>query len=192
MTDPASTAPGPVFPDKPIHPDQSEGRTAVYPGSFDPITLGHLDIVERSSRLFTQVIVALSDGSFSKKYAFSTEERQRMLELATAKLPNVEVRPFSGLLTQFANQVGARVLIRGLRAITDFEYEFQMAAMNSTLAPDVETVFLMTSTRYSYLSSSIVKEIAIHGGPIKFFVPPIVHDSVVERLAPKGERASPV
>lgn len=155
---------------------------AVYPGSFDPITLGHLDIINRSSRLFSHVVVALSESSRSKAFAFSTAERQSMIEKVTVGLSNVRVQPFSGLLTRFAQSLGATVLIRGLRAISDFEYEFQMASMNHTLARDVETVFMMTATKHSYLSSSIVKEIASLGGEIGHLVPPAVHEDIRSRF----------
>ena len=160
---------------------------AVYPGSFDPITLGHLDIIERSSRMFADVVVAVSHSSRSKRFAFDTDERIAMICKVAAPFSNVRVVTFSGLLTRFARSIGATAVIRGLRAISDFEYEFQMASMNHTLAPEVETVFLMTATRHSYLSSSIVKEIASLEGDISHLVPPEVHADIVARFAQKSE-----
>ena len=160
--------------------------TAVYPGSFDPITLGHLDIIERASRMFSEVVVAVSQASKSKRFAFDTEERMAMIRKVAAPFANVRIVGFSGLLTQFARGIGASVLVRGLRAISDFEYEFQMASMNHTLAPEVETVFMMTATRHSYLSSSIVKEIAGLQGEIAHLVPPEVHADIVARFAQTG------
>lgn len=161
----------------------SRTLTALYPGTFDPVTLGHLDIVQRSSKMFPRVVVAVSAASVSKRYAFDTEERIEMLRRVVTPFPNIEVVPFTGLLTQFARQIGASVLIRGLRAITDFDYEFQMAAMNHTLAPEVETVFLMTSTRYSYLSSSIVKEIAVNHGRVDHLLPKEILQDVIDRFS---------
>jgi pantetheine-phosphate adenylyltransferase len=155
---------------------------AIYPGSFDPITLGHLDIIERSSRMFADVVVAISEATRSKKFAFDTEERIAMIRKCSAPYPNVRVVSFSGLLTRFAESIGASVVVRGLRAISDFEYEFQMASMNHTLAPDVETVFMMTATNHSYLSSSIVKEIAALQGEISHLVPEEVHAEIVARF----------
>ncbi|MBI4862875.1 MAG: pantetheine-phosphate adenylyltransferase [Candidatus Riflebacteria bacterium] len=159
---------------------------AVYPGSFDPLTLGHVDIIDRASRLFSDVVVALSETTRTKRFSFSTEERLAMIERVIDPYPNVKVVSFGGLLTHFARSIRATVLIRGLRAISDFEYEFQMASMNHTLAPDVETVFMMTATKYSYLSSSIVKEIASLGGNIAHLVPDAIHDQIVGRLGPKS------
>ena len=163
--------------------DERGGRiVAVYPGSFDPITLGHLDIIERASRMFAQVVVAVADASRSKKFAFDTAERIAMIEKVSAPFANVRVTAFSGLLTRYARSMGATALVRGLRAISDFEYEFQMASMNHTLAPEVETVFLMTATRHSYLSSSIVKEIAALQGDIAHLVPPEVLADILARF----------
>jgi pantetheine-phosphate adenylyltransferase len=156
---------------------------AVYPGSFDPITLGHLDIIERSSQLFPTVVVAVSEATRSKRFAFDTGERVSMIRKVVGRFGNVRITPFSGLLTHFARSIGARVVIRGLRAISDFEYEFQMASMNHTLAPEVETVFMMTATQHSYLSSSIVKEIAALHGDIAHLVPGEVHADIVLRFS---------
>lgn len=144
---------------------------AVYPGSFDPITLGHLDIIERGSRLFGRVIVAVLANP-SKKPLFSVAQRVRQIRQATAHLPNVEVDSFDGLTVTYARQRQARVILRGLRVLSDFEYELQMAHTNRSLAPEIETVFLTTTTEYSFLSSSVVKEIARFGGSIDHLVPP--------------------
>lgn len=158
-------------------------RIGVYPGTFDPFTMGHLDILTRASALFDKVIVAVLSNSGKKPY-FSVEERKGFIEQAAAlaSLTNCEVDSFGGLLVDFARQRGANVVIRGLRAISDFEYELQIASMNKELAPEIETVFLMTNPRYSYLSSSIVKEIARYGSSITEFVPAAYADIIAERL----------
>lgn len=161
--------------------------TAIYPGSFDPATLGHLDIVERASRLFARVLVSLSGSSGSKTYAFPEEQRIEMLRKIVKPYPNVSVASFSGLLTSFARSRGSVVLIRGLRAISDFEYEFQMASMNKYLANEIETVFMMTSPKYHYLSSSIVKEIARLQGDISGFVPPELVGDITARFRAGGD-----
>ncbi len=159
-------------------PDMFNEITAIYPGSFDPATLGHLDIIERASRLFPRVLISLSEGSNSKQFAFSVQERLEMLDRIVAPFDNVTATSFSGLLTRYARQEGSMVLIRGLRAISDFEYEFQMASMNKYLANEIETIFMMTSPRYHYLSSSIVKEIARLKGDIAGLVPPELRDDI--------------
>lgn len=153
----------------------------IVPGSFDPITNGHLDIIERAARLFEYVLVTVAKNS-SKAPMFSLEERMEMVREACAHLPNVSVETFDGLLVEYAHQRGARVLVRGLRAVSDFEYEMQMAHMNRRLYPEIETVFMMTATKHSYLSSRIVKEIARLGGSVEGLVP----DSVKQRLREKG------
>lgn len=158
---------------------------AVYPGSFDPPTNGHLDIIERSSLMFEQVIVAVA-RNIRKNAMFTTGERVRMLGGLTSQWQNVKVDSFSGLLVDYARDKEARVLVRGLRAISDFEYEFQMAHMNKKLAPEIDTVMLMTGERHSYISSNIVKEIAMLGGRIDDLVPPGVKDSVFKNM--KGAR----
>jgi len=150
-------------------------KTAIYPGTFDPITNGHIDIIRRASAIFSRVIVTLAVNS-SKATLFTTEERLAMLREATAGLANVEVAKFSGLVVEFARQVGATVMVRGLRAVSDFEYEFQMALMNRKQEHSLDTVFLMPDEKYTYLSSSIVREIARHGGTIECFVPKFVED----------------
>lgn len=143
---------------------------AIYPGSFDPVTFGHLDIIERSSKMFDKIIVGVLDNN-SKSPLFSVQERVNMLNEVTKSLKNVEVRSFRGLLVDFAEQTGANVIVRGLRAITDFEYELQMAQTNHIMKKDIDTIFLTTSLEYAYLSSSTVKEVAKWGGNITKFVP---------------------
>lgn len=150
---------------------------AIYPGSFDPITFGHLDIIERGSKLFDRVVVAVLQNP-SKSPLFTIEQRLQQIRQATQHLPQVEVDSFDGLTTAYANQIGARVLLRGLRVLSDFEKELQMAHTNKTLAPEIETVFLATSTEYGFLSSSVVKEIAQFGGEIDLFVPPHVASEI--------------
>ncbi len=157
---------------------------AVYPGSFDPPTYGHLDIIERSARVFSRVIVAVAKN-VRKSEMFTTAERLAMLRKLTQKHANVEVDSFRGLLVEHAREIGAHVVIRGLRAISDFEYEFQMAHMNKKLATEVDTVFMMTGERYSYISSNIVKEIASFGGRIDDLVPPLVRDRVFRKIGRK-------
>lgn len=157
-------------------------RKAIYPGSFDPPTLGHLDIVERAASLFDEIIVAV--GVNTTKTPFLTvDDRVAALEACTSHLPNVKVDRFSGLLIQFAHDQGAAFVVRGLRATADFDYEFQIAMANRRLAPDIETVFLMTKWEHSYLSSSVVREVALLGGDYRGFVHPAVVDFVAKRLA---------
>lgn len=143
---------------------------AIYPGSFDPITLGHLDIITRSSRLYEKVIVVISCNP-NKRPLFSVEERTVQIKTAVRHLPNVEVDQFEGLSVAYARRRQAKVLLRGLRVLSDFEKELQMAHTNKTLADDIETVFLATSTEYGFLSSSLVKEIASFGGAVDHLVP---------------------
>ncbi len=145
-------------------------RIAVYPGSFDPCTNGHLDVIKRASGLFDKVVVAVLIND-AKKPAFSVEERAHMLKLVTKELGNVEVRTFSGLLVDFMKSINSRIIIKGIRAVSDFEYEFQMALTNRTLYDELETLFLHTSKEYMFLSSSIVKEIAKYGGCLTGLVP---------------------
>ena len=153
----------------------------IYPGSFDPVTYGHLDVIERSSKLVDELIVGVLNNK-AKSPLFSAEERVRMLNEVTKDMPNVTVVPFEGLLVDFARKRDAGLVIRGLRAITDFEYELQMAQTNHKMEPDVETVFLTTSLDYSYLSSTTVKEVAAFGGDISQFVPGIVADLIEEKM----------
>lgn len=154
---------------------------AVYPGSFDPPTNGHLDIIERSSRVFSRVIVAVA-VNLRKNAFFTPAERVRMLKRLTSTMGNVEVTSFCGLLVQFAREQEAHVLVRGLRAISDFEYEYQMAHMNRKLDQEIDTVIMMTGERHSAISSNIVKEIAQFGGKIDDLVPPLVRDILFRKL----------
>ncbi|HEU5466725.1 MAG TPA: pantetheine-phosphate adenylyltransferase [Gemmatimonadales bacterium] len=151
-------------------------RIAVYPGSFDPVTRGHADLIRRSLAFSDQVVVAVA-VNVSKQPLFTLEERVALIR-ETVKVPNVEVRSFDGLLVDFAKQVGASILIRGLRAVSDFEYEFQMALMNRTLAPALETVFLVPAFDLTYLSSSLVREVARFGGDVSALVYPAVQQAL--------------
>ena len=156
----------------------------IYPGSFDPVTFGHADVIARSSKKVDELIVGVLNNK-AKSPLFSVEERVRMLEEITKDMPNVRIVPFEGLLVDFARKLKADLVIRGLRAITDFEYELQMAQTNQKLEPGLETVFLTTSLEYSYLSSSTVKEVAAFGGDISRFVPEIVADRIAEKMKKK-------
>ncbi len=155
---------------------------AVYPGSFDPVTLGHYDIIERTAQIMDRVIIGVLNNQ-AKHPLFSVEERIEMLESVTAALPNVEIQYFDGLTIDFARKNHAKVIVRGLRAVTDFEYELQLAQTNRVIAPEVDTMFLTTSLRYSYLSSSIVKEIASLGGEISDFLHPHIAEYVMKKYA---------
>ena len=155
--------------------------SAVYPGSFDPVTYGHLDVIQRAASRFDSVIVAVL-RNVTKAPVFDIDERVKLLGDVTADLPNIEIAPFEGLLVDFCRSRGVRLIVKGLRAVSDFEYELQMAQMNSRLG-DVETVFLTTSPVYSFLSSSLVKEVARFGGDVSDFVPPIVADHLARRLS---------
>jgi pantetheine-phosphate adenylyltransferase len=157
-------------------------RLAIYPGSFDPPTLGHMDVLERAARLFERVVVAVGVNP-TKQALLSQEERQRALIGATCGLANVEVGAFEGLLVEYARSLGATAIVRGLRATSDFDYEFQIAITNRRLAPEIETVFLMTKWEHSFLSSSVVREVAQLGGDYAQFVPPAVAAVLAERLA---------
>ncbi len=161
-------------------------RIAVYPGSFDPLTYGHLDIIQRSSQVFDKVIVAVVKNR-SKKPLFSVEERMDFIKRCISDLPNVEVDHFDGLLVNFVIDKGAQVIVKGLRAMSDFEYEFQMALLNRKLQPEVETMFLMTDHKYSYLSSSMVKEIAGLGGSIQDLVPENILQDILDKYSEKQE-----
>src|SRR5512137_115633 len=154
----------------------------VYPGTFDPFTRGHEDVARRAARLFDHVVVGVADSQAKRPY-FDTSERVAMAREVLAPLPNVEVVPFSTLLMDFVNAQGARVVLRGLRAVSDFEYEFQMAGMNRNLYPDVETLFLTPSEQYTFISATIVREIARFGGDVSQFVHPSVHARLKAKFA---------
>ncbi len=154
-------------------------RTVIYPGSFDPITNGHLDVIERAAKLFDRVIVAVAVNS-SKAPLFSKDQRQEQIAEAVAALGNVEVDAFDGLLVDFARDQKAQAIIRGLRAVSDFEFEFQLALMNRKLEPDIETIFMMPRETYTFLSSKLVKEIAQLGGDVSAFVPPHVERALAD------------
>jgi pantetheine-phosphate adenylyltransferase len=154
---------------------------AIYPGTFDPITNGHLDIIERAAALFDQVIVAVACDS-TKPTVFSIQERMQMLQEIIKNYPNVKVEKFSGLLVEYVRKKGARIIIRGLRAVSDFEHEFQMASINKRLNPNVETLFMMTHEDNFFLSSSAIKEIASLGGSLSEFVPKVVEETIKKRF----------
>ncbi|MFW6280252.1 MAG: pantetheine-phosphate adenylyltransferase [Halanaerobium sp.] len=158
-------------------------KKAVYPGSFDPVTNGHLDIVKRAAKIFDEVIIAVFYNP-NKDPVFTMDERVEMLKTATKSLGNVSVDSFSGLTTKYVHQVGGGAIVRGLRAVSDFEGEFQMASMNKYLDSDIETVFLMTDTKYAFLSSSVIKEAAYFDGDIKELVPEFVHKRLKEKITP--------
>lgn len=155
-------------------------KIAVVPGSFDPITNGHLDIIERAAKVFTEVRVAVMNNS-SKNPLFTVEERMELISVVTSKFPNVIIESSSGLLIDYAREVGASVIVRGLRAISDFEYEMQITSMNRMLDESIETFFVMTKNQYSFLSSSIVKEVARYGGDISALVPSVVEKALREK-----------
>ena len=154
-------------------------RIGVCPGSFDPVTLGHLDIIERGSRIVDRLVVGVLENS-SKSPMFTVEERIALLKKATEDLPNLEVLPFSGLLVDFLKEQNAAIVIRGLRAVTDFEYELQLAQANRSLLPQMETVFLTTNVSYSYISSTIVKDVLRHNGNVEHFVPASILDMIYQ------------
>lgn len=162
-----------------------ETHIAVYPGSFDPITNGHLDLIERGSRTFDRLIVAVLRNS-GKSPLFSNEERVEMLREATGHLPNVSVDAFDGLLVDYAEKVNARVILRGLRAVSDFENEMQMALMNRQLDKNLEIVFMMPGVAYTHLSSRLVREVVQLGGDVRSFVPAIVADRLLAKFSGKG------
>lgn len=161
--------------------EMAERRIAVCPGSFDPVTNGHLDIIERASAVFDHVVVGILNNP-EKRGLFSIEERTEMLKESVVHLANVSVDSFTGLLVKFARDCGAVTIIRGLRAVSDFEFEFRMASMNRKLAPDIETFFMMTSNEYAYLSSSVVKQVASFGGCVEGLVPIVVEKRLRERF----------
>ena len=162
-------------------------RVAIYPGSFDPPTNGHLDIVERSARLFDRVVIGVG-RNLAKKTVFDADQRVTLMRDACKRWPNVEVRPFDGLQVDFAKECGARFIIRGIRALSDFEFEFEMGNMNRRLAPDIEMVYLMTAPEYLFLSASRVKELAAFGAPVESMVPPNVAKALKARTGKDGLR----
>lgn len=155
-------------------------KKAIYPGSFDPVTFGHLDIISRSAKMVDKLIIAVLINK-SKSSLFSMEERVRMISEYVKEYKNVEVHSFCGLTVDYAKEVGATMIVRGLRAVTDFEYELQLAQTNKVMAEDIDTLFLATNLKYSYLSSSIVKEIASYNGDISAFVPRMVENAMKEK-----------
>lgn len=168
---------------------EHEHRIAVYPGSFDPVTFGHLDIIRRAAKQFDRLIVAVLNNT-SKKPLFSVDERKALLADVTSDLPNVEIDSFRDLLVRYMRSRKAQAIVRGIRSVTDFEYELQMASTNRQLDEGIETVFMMTNPKYSYLSSSIVKEIAMFHGPVHDLVPPVVESALHKKYdagAPEKE-----
>lgn len=156
-------------------------RTAVYPGSFDPITCGHLDIITRAAKVYDKIIVVVSENS-SKKPLFSVEERMDFIKRATVHIPNAEVDNCKGMLVDYVKKAGSGVIIKGLRAMSDFEYEFQMALANKKIEPKIETLFMMTDAKYSYLSSSIVKEMASLGADFTDLVPDVIINDIKNKF----------
>ena len=165
-------------------------KRAVYTGSFDPVTNGHMDIIRRASEIFDVLIVSILNNK-EKTPLFSVEERVKILEEATKDLPNVQIDSFSGLLVDYARDKDLHVIVRGLRAITDFEYELQMAQTNRVLEPEVDTTFLITSLEYAYLSSTVVKEVAAFGGDIHKFVPDFVEKEIRAKYAARNSEGMP-
>ena len=163
----------------------SEKRVAVYAASFDPITNGHLDLIERASKLFDEVVVAVATNVEKSGGTFPVDERLALMRDATAGMKNVRIDTIEGLLVDYLRRTGARIVIRGLRALADFEYEFEMALMNSHMFPEIETVFLMTSERWFYVSASRVRELVKFGADVTEFVPPEVAKRLRERIGPK-------
>ena len=155
-------------------------KRAIYPGSFDPLTLGHLDMIERSAKIVDELVIGVLNNS-AKNSLFSLEERVSMIKEMTESMPNVTVASFDGLLVDYMKEINATIIVRGLRAVTDFEYELQIAQTNHVENPEVETIFLTTSLQYSYLSSTIVKEFASYGGDISKFVPARFIDRIYDK-----------
>ena len=164
--------------------DGADETVAVYAGSFDPVTFGHLDLVKRAAKLFDRVVVAVGIHP-TRRPLFDVDERLGLLKQATADMPRIEVASFEGLLIQYCQKIGARILVRGLRQSMDFEYELQIAHANADMAPEVETVFLPTSTAYGFLTASLVREIASHGGDVSRYAPSIVCEALERKFADK-------
>jgi pantetheine-phosphate adenylyltransferase len=163
-------------------------RIAVCPGSYDPITNGHLDVIQRAAELFDEVVIAVVNLSTRKnKPLFGIDERLEFIANATSDLPNVRAEPFDILVVDFAHKVGAKAIVKGLRAISDFEYEFEMHQLNRLQAPDIDTLYLMASPQYSFLSSSGIKELATFGAEIEDLVPPYVAEALHDRLSREGK-----
>ena len=161
--------------------------TAVYPGTFDPITCGHFDLIERAARFYDRLVIAVADNH-NKTSLFTLEERVTLAKEVTAHMPNVEVTSFSGLLVDFVQAINGQVLLRGLRAVSDFEYEFQLASMNRKLAPNVETMFMTPAEQFSFISSSLVREISALGGDVSDFVHPVVGRALKDKKSKKINR----
>lgn len=162
-------------------------RIAIYPGSFDPLTSGHVDIIERGAKIFDSIVVAIL-GNVEKTPLFSESERVAIIRDVFKGHPNVQVETFQGLLVDYAQRKQASVLVRGLRAVSDFEYEFQMALMNRHLAPEIETVFMMPAEQYTYISSRLIKEVFMLGGAVEGLVPPIVEEKLRAKQAAKQDK----
>ncbi|MDP4097590.1 pantetheine-phosphate adenylyltransferase [Paenibacillus sp. P96] len=165
---------------------ENKKRIAVYPGTFDPVTMGHMDIIQRASKQFDLLIVAVLNN-ISKNPLFSVEERIALLRQATEEMPNVEVDSFRDLTANYVRQKGAQVIVRGIRSVTDFEYELQLASTNHKLNPEAETIFMMTNPKYSYLSSSMVKEIAHFNGSVIDLVSPEVEEALMRKISEKND-----
>lgn len=165
-------------------------RTAIYPGSFDPLTNGHLDVVRRAAKLFDRIVIAVAENE-SKQPLFTLAERVALVKKAVAHLPNVQTDSFNGLLVDYARQRKAKAIVRGLRAVSDFEFEFQLALMNRKLDENIETIFMMPKDTYTFLSSRIVKEIARLGGDVSAFVPANVQAALLQKLAPQKTSRRP-
>jgi len=165
-----------------------EPLLAVYAGSFDPITFGHLDLIERASKLFSEVIIAVGRHP-TKSPLFSFSERMNLLEEVTREIPGVRIDSFDGLLIHYCERLGARVIVRGLRAATDFEYELQIAHANADMAPKIDTIFLPTRTNYGFVSASLVREIASHGGDVSHYVPGVVCAALKTKFGARRDEA---
>jgi len=164
-----------------VSPEVDDVRKAVYPGSFDPVTFGHLDVIERGARIFDELVVSVAHAP-GKKPLFTVDERLTLVTGLVAPYANVTVDTFEGLAIEHVRACGANVILRGIRTVSDFEYEFQMALTNRTMDPDIETVFVMSDEKYSFLRSSLIKEVAALGGDVKAMVPPIVEEALRKKL----------